>query len=573
MKRVKSTWLVRSLRATVCTAMAVGSGALIQSAVCAELPPATSQPAGDHDLTLGMRFESQSAGISFCPVRTLRLVDRVNERWVAEWSDEKFTWRLTLGRQLQPEPIPLVGGPDNFGKVGPGLLETTVDRLKATIPGCTVLRQDVTNIAEGGANNPHKPNVRRPNVGLIAIRYTNGGHHYLSQQALIQATERLYYLLTLTTPGSNAGENAEDPGERAAVEAFTAMLDSVRLTDRGAVRQDQEDRLDHTRALLVNLTGQRLRNSLIKEQWMRIIKDGKDIGYSYITEETAAGIPRKLTAAEVREGKSIHDVVKPGDGVLVGIRGRMIVEGVRADKKRGDIQTDSQTWFYTTGDTKHEDWSRIIISDDHISPNKNYVDEVGISDKRQKPKLILPPEPDGLLPAGPKRPEPEMTMKDDYQLEVTLRTNHEAPEPIRRQLSPWYIPQAVDHLLPRLLPRKVMQPKHYLFACYVSETREVMHRYVDVLPEQRVNFNNEVLQATQIRDRLGIDGSVTIHYISPEGVYLGSENKDTKIVVVPTDAATLTGIWKNADLRHNNGQDHPAAQQSGRARETTDAKP
>jgi hypothetical protein len=80
-----------------------------------------------------------------------------------------------------------------------------------------------------------------------------------------------------------------------------------------------------------------------------------------------------------------------------------------------------------------------------------------------------------------------------------------------------------------------------------------MLRYVDVLPEQRVRFNGEWITATPIRDRLGIDGSVTTHYMTKEGVYLGSENFDEKIVVIPTDAATLGHLWENADLNRPDG--------------------
>jgi hypothetical protein len=40
-----------------------------------------------------------------------------------------------------------------------------------------------------------------------------------------------------------------------------------------------------------------------------------------------------------------------------------------------------------------------------------------------------------------------------------------------------------------------------------------------------------------------------MHYMSDDGTYLGSENADSGIVVLPTDEKTLLGIWKDADLR------------------------
>ena len=557
MRPVKSAWLGWSALVTLGAAMAIAGGtdappAAPAAAGAGTAGTAADQPDASAEVTLGRRFESQSAGISFCPVSTMRLVQRVSENWVGEWANQDLSWRLTLGRMMRPEPIPLTSGTDNFGKPTTGYLEATVDSLKARFPGCKVLRQDVTNTANGGLFDPRLPGERRPNVGLIAIRYTNGAKRYLSQEALIQASDRLYYVLALTTPGNPAdGENApEDPGERLAVESFAAMLDSIQMEDFAKVRQEQDERLIRTQDLLINFTPTRLHKALVKEQWLRVLKDGKDVGYSYITEEAAAGIPRKLTPKELREGKSVHDLIKPGDGVLIGIRARMIHDGIRSDKKLGPIQTDSQSWSFVTADRKHEEFTRLLVTDDHVSKKPNFIQEVGDSEQVIKPKVVLPPAPKGL--PGPDKQEIQMKMRDDVSLDVTL-TGNETVEPIHRDLPPWYISQAIGHLLPRIMPHSLVQAKSYLFASYVSDTREVMLRYVDVLPEQRVRFNGEWITATPIRDRLGIDGSVTTHYVSKEGVYLGSENFDEKIVVIPTDAATLTHLWENADLNRPEG--------------------
>jgi hypothetical protein len=87
-----------------------------------------------------------------------------------------------------------------------------------------------------------------------------------------------------------------------------------------------------------------------------------------------------------------------------------------------------------------------------------------------------------------------------------------------------------------------------MFATYVADTRQVMSRYVDVGAEGDFNFNGQVIHAVPITDRLGWRGSVTTHYVDRSGKYLGSENKDTHTVIVPTDAQTLTGIWRGANL-------------------------
>ncbi len=533
--------------------------AIATSSLCAEepggaAPSAPSASLAPGDPVLGPRFESTSAGISFCPPAVCRLTNLTNPKYVAEWADADSKWRLSIARIIPSEPRPLTSGRNNFGVQVTGLLEETVDRLKNGIPGCEILRQDLTNTAEGGSVDPHHPNVQKPNVGLIAVRYSQMTLHLLSQQALIQANDRLYYLLTLTTPATVKNDDAapEDAGERTAVETFNAMLDTVRLLDGDAIRRDQNDRLYRTRTFLLNLTPSRLHSALIKQQWLRYIRNGKDIGYSYITEETAADIPRPLRREEIAAGKSELDIIKPGDGVLIGIRSRTIGVGVRSDKSKGAIQTDSANWLFVAADRKHEEWSRLIVVDDHVAVQKEFMQEIGLSDKRTVAKAVKLPPPDqgGLGNFQPNAPS-WIDMRDDYGLDVNLRTARESPPPISRKLPPWYIPQAVAHLLPRLVGAN--PSKQYLFATYVPDVREVMMRYVDVLPEQNVTFAGQSVRAIPVQDRFGIDGSITLHYMSPEGAYLGSENKDQKLLVLPSDAVTLSNIWRNANLTKPEG--------------------
>src|SRR5205814_8550627 len=122
--------------------------------------------------------------------------------------------------------------------------------------------------------------------------------------------------------------------------------------------------------------------------------------------------------------------------------------------------------------------------------------------------------------------------------------NGERPKTV--QLPPFYLPQAMGHLLPRILPR--WDPKSYLFANYVPDLAEVAYRFVDVGPEQEVTLDGQKLHAISIKDRIGLEGSITTHYISPEGKYLGSTNVDSDITILPTDRATLEKVWKDAVL-------------------------
>jgi len=117
---------------------------------------------------------------------------------------------------------------------------------------------------------------------------------------------------------------------------------------------------------------------------------------------------------------------------------------------------------------------------------------------------------------------------------------------VERRLPPFYLPQAMAHLLPRVLPR--WEPKGYLFASYVTDQHEVAKRYVDVGDEQEVTLGGQKVRAIPIKDRIGLEGSVTTHYVSPQGAYLGSVNEDSKLTILPTDRATLEKMWANANL-------------------------
>jgi hypothetical protein len=76
----------------------------------------------------------------------------------------------------------------------------------------------------------------------------------------------------------------------------------------------------------------------------------------------------------------------------------------------------------------------------------------------------------------------------------------------------------------------------------------VMLRYVDVEPERTLTFDGRRVQAIAVHERLGLEGSVTTHYMTADGRYLGSVNEDSRITVLPTDADTLERIWTTPDL-------------------------
>ena len=59
-------------------------------------------------------------------------------------------------------------------------------------------------------------------------------------------------------------------------------------------------------------------------------------------------------------------------------------------------------------------------------------------------------------------------------------------------------------------------------------------------------INDQRVVAVPIRDRIGVDGSATTHYMTKDGRWLGSVNTDQKLQVLPSDRDSLEPIWKNA---------------------------
>jgi hypothetical protein len=517
---------------------------------------AAENPTGD---MLGASFESESAGISLRIPKSCRRGPSTNAGDdIAVFGDPDRKWELKLTRILRTQSTMLQSGVDNFGKPVPGLLETTVANLKRDLSGCTILRQDLTNIADPGAASV------RDNVAMIALRYTLGGTNYLSQQAIIQASDKLFYLMSLTSPaGQNPG--IPNPGERAAVETFRQMLDSVRLLDTAAIRREQDARLFRTHAMLYQFKSKsRLHAALIGEQWLRVMRNGHDVGYSYITEQTAAGIPRPLKPEELRAGKGDRDLVKDGDGMLIGIRSRMITPPEQFDgnlKPKGPTQVDNATWLFVTPDQRLEDWSRItVIKDGTVGrdgkPVQREITEFGTSNIEEKRELDRDALPGTKI--DPK--QPPISIREHHHLNVTVIGETGGTAPVDQEVPRFYLPQALGQLLPRLLPLRPEADgalRTYMFAMYVPETRQVMSRYVEVGKEGDFILAGKPIHAVPITDRLGWHGSITTHYVSPDGKYLGSENRDSHTVVLPADAATLLAIWKGANLTQPGRMERP----------------
>jgi hypothetical protein len=454
------------------------------------------RPDADPDSTrdlLGQAYESKGHGIALRPPKDAVPVRRLGAKEFIEFVDDARGWSMKVSKIMLNKPGSLADVRDAQGTLHPGVMEFTAKRLKEEIPDAEFLRKEIVNIGDG-------------DVGMLALRYTKNLKPVLAQQAIIQKTDQLYYLLALTTPGAPKGTKDTDPaahGERIAVETFRQVLDSVKLLDLAHVKADQDARLFRTRGLLVNLTSERLRAALQPQRWTRILKNGKDVGYSYFQETTT------LKGAQ--------------EGIEVRLRTR-VVPGQ-------DVQVDSGTIMFASMDIRHEDWSTLTATANvkARAANKEYnppqIAEFGISDRRS-----IPGE------------------GDVYNLQVQFEATGGANklEPVVRELPPFYLPQVMSHLLPRLVP--LGEPKTFMFAMYVPETREVMARYVDVLAPKKLEWNKQMVRAVPVEDRIGLEGPLTTHYMSIDGKWLGSETKETGITVIPSDEEQLLKLWKDAIL-------------------------
>jgi hypothetical protein len=495
--------------------------------------PDAKSPGGDRDL-LGPSFESISAGIGFRAPAGCKELKGGSGDEIVQYTNEQRRWLLKVNRLRFDKPLPMTYHKND--KNGPdinGLFEETVDRIKTDSPGIEIFRQEIV----------HQNDL---DMGLLAGRTSVGVENNLVLIALVRKTPgpgapdaaHIYYAFNFTAAGiARDAKDApldKDKNVVDAVDMFNQLMDSVRLLDQSSVRQDQDDRLIRTRSLFVNLTETKLRNALVREQWLRLIKGGKDIGYTYIVEETSVDLPRMNARTGGVQAGGV-------EGVLVGVRSRTLPES--------GIQADTESWMWTSFDRRHEKFTNFAIVRNATTGNEGF-SEIGSYDAQirvvQDEDLQKGQQGLGKDRKGIDANQPAVRQVEVRNLEVQYKGKGRTGEPFSQQLPAWYLPQALGHLVPRLVAK--MEPKSYLFAVYNSDRRAVMNRYVDVLPETTVELDGKQVRAIPVMDHLGLEGALTTHYVSKSGQYLGSISKETGITILPTDASTLEKMWKDANL-------------------------
>jgi hypothetical protein len=475
--------------------------------------------AKDAALELDPTFRSMSGGISLRPPAGGKMVRRggVTDE-VVRFTSEEDRWTLIVSRILLAEPVKF-GTPEisdvNAPAVDHGFVGTIAAQMRNDTPGKLLRAEMVPINGFDGA--------------LLASKFTEAGKKQLIQQAIIRRTDKTYYILTYYSPLSQ-DDVETDPAANAALAMFTKVVDSVELLDQEAIALDQTERLFRTRALFVNWTPEKLQGSLVPEQWLRLLRDGKDIGYTYIVEEPANDLPRA--------GKVETSVTGKPSGVRIGIRSRTMPEA--------GFVIDAESWFWVRNDRNQEAFRNLVVSKSEGKP-ANYAIEAGTSVNRNRIVPVRVEQPGGV------GDQIEKTRDERIELQVWSSSNLQQLPPITKEVPPYYLPQALVHLMPRLLPLR--DGRTYLFATYVPETRQVMTRYVDVLPITNATLGGVEHTAIPVQERAGLEGSITLHYFTPEGKYLGSLNRDNKIEIIASDPATIQSIWKDAKLERPSAVD------------------
>lgn len=460
------------------------------------------------------KFESVEAGISYrIPIDAVE-TGRSHEEQIARYTlDEKAEWVLTVDRFILKDPIPLVQDEkaDSVFARG-GFLELSASTMPIDDEK-SILRVEMIPIAG------------QPGAQIVSRFTTVEGDKRIQQRAIIRRADRLYYVISLTSPVSAFNDLENDPAAIRAVDIFTRLIDSVQMLDQTKLRIEQDERLFRTRTLFVNWTRPKITAAIVPERWLRVQQNGKDVGYIYEVAELANDIPR------AGRSSGLADSDQKALGVRVGLRSRFF----NADGSR----LDSESWMWVGFDKKQESFSHTTVVT-RKDESQTYASEVGVTTSSMKTVPIVSRAP------GEIRDSIELVRREIYELLVIYQVKNEGRPDYKQELPPYYVPQALAYLMPRLVP--LLEPKGYLVATYEPNRKSVMTRYVDVLEPQFATFAGKRQPAIAVEERVGLAGQPTTHYFTPAGEYLATTIAATNTTILPTTQAEILAIWKDANL-------------------------
>ena len=241
----------------------------------------TTQPATQPTIELGKVFRSRVAGIELNPPAGGTMMRQLDTGEIVRFTYNDHGWDIRV------KPVPL-----HLGMPLDDLVRLTSKQLLESNGSAEIVDQKVIEVA--GQIQP---------VGIIEARYNAGVDRLFTQQALFREDDQSYYLIQMGSPtdkAKNAPVNPPDPQETEVREVFNAILPTVHLLDREALRVEQDQRLLNTRALWVLMDKKKIVETLNPLHFVRIIKDGKDIGFVQYNERQATHTGREGVEIIVR---------------------------------------------------------------------------------------------------------------------------------------------------------------------------------------------------------------------------------------------------------------------------------
>ena len=489
--------------------------------------PALAAPAPDSkpglaesaDERLGDRFTSRAFGITLRPpaggIASPRITD--NPDLVVKYASPEDKWTLTVSRKYIEKPARLYSVDDpatkaDEARTNPGLADEMVRQLRLNDSNSQILRND-------------KINVGPLDAAMVVSRSVIGRQATLRQQLILQKNEQLFYFFDFSTPSTwiPADKEEEDPAERAAVEIFDAVIESTQVLGYEDIQADVDERKFRLRSLLVGID-KRIRAAATPEQHYRVLKDGKDIGWTYITEEIVS-----------RRGE---------EGVLTAV---LYHANPDANTK---VDVAAEMFASLNPATSTEEWVTINVVEKN--GKKDHVSEYGQSKRRTG--VVRDDDLGQQVGADPSK----LARPAHYYHLNVRQLGKGGVKPFAQDLPAWYVPQAVAGMITRLLP--LQERKTYVLAAWVGTAPALVNRFIDVQGEQAVNFAGHK-RAIVVKDRIGLDGEPTFHHFTLDGKYLGHHTPSTGISVVVSNQQTLAQMYPNARIARPHVLDGPEAKQ------------
>ena len=531
------------------------------AAALAASPAASPAADAGPDLEMGDVFTSRAEGIDFRPPAGGTKLRQINSGEIVRYAYPDKGWTMRLKSAPNSTKLPLTAA---TGGASQGLLELTASLLtdRGGQPA-KVLSRDVAMVGPR-------------NIGLIEARDWSGINPILVQVAVIPDGpdgSTHYFVLQMVSPADDPKGAGGTGREALAREAFRRTLATLNLLDRGEFFQELKRRFYNTENLWVQLDRKHVEAALQPEvRYLRVVRDGKDVGYvqvnvraeqhhgrdgflvvarSHVEQLVQPPPPVVATptpaggaaAVDASKAGSVVDLMPPAATNAAGGAAPPVVAAAAAAGPQV-VQVDRDARFFATFDHAegHEDWT-MVTRVNNVPGNDEQ--ELGNSDAEVR-RVLDRAATDRMMQdqTDPKlRPQPILTRAVRQVLRVDdFRGKMRSGQPFEEQLDPRYLPQAVAQLLPQLLP--VDQPEKYVFAYYVSDQHNLVLRYVDVGQEQEVTLDGQKVRAVPIADRIGADGSDTIHYVDRrDNTYYGSVSDDGHLVVLPADEDKLASIW------------------------------